>query len=121
MWAATPMPRGANGCCKNCRRAFWRIAPQRALTRRGSATYVFCRDCGFVLRCPNCDNPLTQHLDQSREVLVCHHCGYNRQMPKTCPNCGSRQIRHYGTGTETVEAAVHELFPGARTLRWDRG
>ena len=90
------------------------------LNRRGSATYVFCRDCGFVLRCPNCDNPLTQHLDQSREVLVCHHCGYSRQTPKTCPNCGSRQIRHYGTGTETVEAAVHELFPGARTLRWDR-
>lgn len=90
------------------------------LNRRGSATYVFCRDCGFVLRCPNCDNPLTQHLDQRSETLVCHHCGYRRQMPKTCPNCGSRQIRHYGTGTETVEAAVHELFPRARTLRWDR-
>jgi primosomal protein N' (replication factor Y) len=90
------------------------------LNRRGTATYVFCRDCGFVLRCPNCDNPLTQHLDQSREKLVCHHCGYQRQVPKTCPNCGSRQIRHYGTGTETVEAAVHELFPKARILRWDR-
>jgi primosomal protein N' (replication factor Y) len=90
------------------------------LNRRGSATYVFCRDCGFVLRCPNCDNPLTQHLDQRSGTLVCHHCGYQRQMPKTCPNCGSPQIRHYGTGTETVEAAVHELFPKARTLRWDR-
>lgn len=90
------------------------------LNRRGSATYVFCRDCGYVLRCPNCDNPLTQHLDQRSANLICHHCGYRRQMPKTCPNCTGTQIRNYGTGTETVEAEVHKLFPQARTLRWDR-
>jgi primosomal protein N' (replication factor Y) len=91
------------------------------LNRRGSATYVFCRDCGFVLRCPNCDNPLTQHLENKNSgKLICHHCGYTRLMPKTCPNCGSKQIRYYGTGTETVEAEVHKLFPKARTLRWDR-
>jgi primosomal protein N' (replication factor Y) len=91
------------------------------LNRRGSATYVFCRDCGFVLRCPNCDNPLTQHLENKNSgKLICHHCGYTRQMPKACPNCGSKQIRYYGTGTETVEAEVHKLFPKARTLRWDR-
>ena len=95
------------------------------LNRRGSATYVFCRDCGTVLRCPNCDNPLTQHLEHrnfksTSGKLICHHCGYTRLMPKTCPNCGSTQIRYYGTGTETVEAEVHKLLPGARTLRWDR-
>ena len=91
------------------------------LNRRGSATYVFCRNCGYVLRCPNCDNPLTQHLEnKNSEKLICHHCGYTRLMPKTCPNCGSKQIRYYGTGTETVEAEVHKLFPKARTLRWDR-
>ena len=95
------------------------------LNRRGSATYVFCRNCGYVLRCPNCDNPLTQHLENrnskpSSTRLICHHCGYTRLMPKTCPNCGSTQIKHYGTGTETVEAEVHKLFPKARTLRWDR-
>lgn len=90
------------------------------LNRRGTATYVFCRDCGHVLRCPNCDNPLTQHIDQRSANLICHHCGYRRQMPKACPNCGSAQIRNYGTGTETVEAEVRKLFPQARTLRWDR-
>ncbi|MEX2162135.1 MAG: primosomal protein N' [Anaerolineales bacterium] len=90
------------------------------LNRRGSATYVFCRACGYVLRCPNCDNPLTQHLDERSGRLVCHHCGYTRQMPPRCPNCASPQLRHYGTGTETVEAEVHKLFPKARTLRWDR-
>jgi primosomal protein N' (replication factor Y) len=96
------------------------------LNRRGSATYVFCRDCGHVLRCPNCDTPLTQHLTKdaplrgSAERLICHHCGYRRQMPKNCPNCNSAQIRHYGMGTEKVEEEVRKLLPEARTLRWDR-
>jgi primosomal protein N' (replication factor Y) len=87
------------------------------LNRRGSATYVFCRDCGHSLLCPRCDIPLTFH--SSHAALTCHHCGYTRRMPKTCPNCGSTRIRQYGTGTERVEAEVQALFPKARTLRWD--
>lgn len=99
------------------------------LNRRGTATYVFCRNCGEALRCPNCDNPLTQHVEKraaflpsqsSLTALTCHHCGYRRNMPDKCPNCDSPQIRHYGTGTESVEAEVNKLFPAARTLRWDR-
>ena len=89
------------------------------LNRRGSATYVFCRACGFVLRCPRCDLPLTFHSDQEAAPLRCHTCAYTRQMPKTCPNCGSKHIRQYGTGTEKVEAEVKERFPEARVLRWD--
>ncbi len=88
------------------------------LNRRGTATYVFCRDCGTVLKCPRCDTPLTLHLD-GRENLRCHHCGYERNKPKTCPQCGSAQIREYGLGSEKVEADVQSLFPQARTLRWD--
>ncbi len=88
------------------------------LNRRGTATYVFCRDCGYVLRCPNCDTPLTLHLEE-RERLLCHHCGYERQKPKTCPQCGGKQIREYGLGSEKVEAEVNALFPKVRTLRWD--
>lgn len=88
------------------------------LNRRGTATYVFCRDCGFVLKCPRCDTPLTLHLD-ARERLLCHHCGYERQRPRKCPQCGSVQIREYGLGSEKVESEVAALFPKARTLRWD--
>jgi primosomal protein N' (replication factor Y) (superfamily II helicase) len=88
------------------------------LNRRGTATYIFCRDCGFVLRCPNCDTPLTLHLEE-KERLLCHHCGYERQKPKTCPQCGGMQIREYGLGSEKVEAEVSTLFPKTRTLRWD--
>ena len=91
------------------------------LNRRGTATYVFCRDCGESLICPRCDTPLTYHLGKSNQGgLQCHHCGYQRQMPKTCPNCKSEHIRHYGLGTERVEQELQELFPDVRTLRWDR-
>ncbi len=111
------------------------------LNRRGTATYIFCRDCGSSLRCPRCDTPLTFHhprhspatlrplssveeltgANQTRPepILTCHHCGYRRKMPRTCPNCGSINIRQFGTGTERVEADLQALFPQARTLRWD--
>ncbi len=87
------------------------------LNRRGSATYVFCRDCGVILKCPQCDVPLTYH--ESQGVLQCHHCNYQRKMPDRCPACGSNRIRQYGTGTQRVETEVKNLFPQARTLRWD--
>jgi primosomal protein N' (replication factor Y) len=92
------------------------------LNRRGTATYIFCRDCGHVLRCPNCDTPLTLHIEDSaiaRERLLCHHCGYERGKPRTCPSCAGRQIREYGLGSERVESEVQSIFSKARTLRWD--
>ncbi|MBP6176934.1 MAG: primosomal protein N' [Anaerolineales bacterium] len=94
------------------------------LNRRGTATYVFCRDCGHVMRCPNCETPLTLHverltLNDQPSTLLCHHCNYTRLMPKSCPTCGGRNIRAYGLGSEKVEEEVQAMFPGVRTLRWD--
>jgi len=105
------------------------------LNRRGTATYIFCRDCGHVVECPNCETPLTLHefkveglrlkvgnLQPSNlqpSTLLCHHCNYTRQQPKTCPACKGNQIRAYGLGSEKVEAEVNAMFPQARTLRWD--
>lgn len=88
------------------------------LNRRGTATYIFCRDCGHVLRCPNCETPLTLHVEE-KERLLCHHCGYERGKPQSCPVCGGRQIREYGLGSERVEKELSALFPHARPLRWD--
>ncbi len=88
------------------------------LNRRGTATYIFCRDCGYVLRCPNCDTPLTLHVEE-KERLLCHHCGYERGKPRSCPACGGKQIREYGLGSERVEAELSSLFPHVRPLRWD--
>ncbi len=87
------------------------------LNRRGTATFVFCRDCGYSLRCPRCETPLTFHGSQF--LLTCHHCGYQRKQLQKCPNCGSMRIRQYGTGTERVEKDLSILFPHARILRWD--
>jgi primosomal protein N' (replication factor Y) len=88
------------------------------LNRRGTATYVFCRDCGEPLRCSRCDTPLTYHGQADR--LQCHHCGNERRLPTRCPNCGSQRIRQFGAGTQRIQAEVEQLFPGARTIRWDR-
>lgn len=87
------------------------------LNRRGSSTYVFCRNCGYVVRCPRCDLPLTYHEDQKK--MLCHTCGYTRLLPAKCPQCGSDQIKQFGTGTEGVEKSLRSLFPDAITLRWD--
>jgi primosomal protein N' (replication factor Y) len=91
------------------------------LNRRGTATYIFCRECGYVAKCPQCDTPLTLHVETSEHanLLMCHRCGYQRHMPEKCPHCHSNQIRAYGLGSEKVEAEVQALFSAARTLRWD--
>jgi primosomal protein N' (replication factor Y) len=93
------------------------------LNRRGTATFVFCRECGASLKCPRCDLPLTLHTDSlqpaNAQTLLCHTCRYTRQMPSKCPACGSAKIRQFGAGTEKVEAEIQTLFPQARTLRWD--
>ena len=88
------------------------------LNRRGTSTYVFCRDCGYALTCPRCETPLTYH--HPRSALICHHCGYQRNLPKTCPSCGGQHIRQLGTGTEEVEMKLKDAFPDVRILRWDQ-
>ena len=87
------------------------------LNRRGYATYVFCRTCGYVERCDNCSISLTYHREAQR--LVCHHCGSNRPTQQTCPQCSSDAIRFFRGGTEAVEQEVHKLYPKARVKRFD--
>lgn len=88
------------------------------LNRRGMATVVSCRDCGYVVRCERCSVPMTYH--EGSRLLICHHCNHRTPAPVECPSCRSRRIRYLGMGTERLESALQELFPGVRTLRWDR-
>jgi len=88
------------------------------LNRRGAATFVQCRDCGYVLRCKKCDVSLTYH--SAGEDLVCHQCNYRTAVPDVCPQCGSKRIRFLGIGTQKVEEETGRAFPDANLLRWDR-
>lgn len=86
------------------------------LNRRGFNTFVVCRECGLVMKCPNCDISLTYHLQGK---LRCHYCGYSQMAPSLCPECRSPHISYLGTGTQKVEKEAAALFSGARILRMD--
>jgi len=88
------------------------------LNRRGTATFVRCRNCGFILRCPRCSIALTYHSVEKR--LICHRCRYSVQVPESCPQCSRPQLRFLGIGTQRVEEELRHFFPEARVLRWDR-
>ena len=87
------------------------------LNRRGYATFLSCRECGYVSRCSHCGISLTYHKEDNQ--MSCHYCGHAEPVPKVCPECGSRYIKFFGTGTEKVEEAVKEYFPQATTARLD--
>ena len=87
------------------------------LNRRGYSSFVMCRDCGYVLPCPNCDISLTLHMDS--KTMKCHYCGHVERIPYRCPNCGQDKIRYYGTGTQKVEEELQTLLPDSRILRMD--
>ena len=88
------------------------------LNRRGTATFVRCRNCGFVFRCPRCSIALTYHSVEKE--LICHRCRYSVPVPQSCPQCSRRNLRFLGIGTQRVEEEVRHFFPEARLLRWDR-
>lgn len=87
------------------------------LNRRGYSSFVMCRECGTVDTCPNCDISLTLHMDT--KTMNCHYCGFSKEIPHVCPNCQSRSICYYGTGTQKAYDELAELFPEARILRMD--
>ena len=87
------------------------------MNRRGYAPFVSCRKCGEALRCPHCDVSLNLHKNG---ILQCHYCGYQTNLPKICPNCKSKYLAAFGTGTEKLESICHSVFPKAGILRMDR-
>jgi primosomal protein N' (replication factor Y) len=88
------------------------------LNRRGTATFVRCRNCGFVFRCPRCSIALTYHSVEKR--LICHRCRYSIPVPQICPRCSRRNLKFLGIGTQRVEEEIRHFFPEAGLLRWDR-
>ncbi|MCR4426313.1 MAG: primosomal protein N' [Firmicutes bacterium] len=87
------------------------------MNRRGFSTFVLCRDCGYVVTCPNCDVSLTYHARMP--AMTCHYCNHTTPVPDICPSCGGERIRYFGAGTEKIEDEVKKLFPEARVARMD--
>jgi len=88
------------------------------LNRRGFASFLLCRECGYVPTCESCSTSLTFH-DAGRPRLVCHHCGAIHTPPATCPDCGGPYLRQFGAGTQRVEAELRELLPDTPIVRMD--
>lgn len=87
------------------------------LNRRGFSSFVSCRNCGFVVKCNNCDVSLTYH--KTRNTLTCHYCGYTIKKPDVCPQCSSKYLKEFGAGTQRVEQELQELFPDMSVIRMD--
>ncbi|MFA7685307.1 MAG: primosomal protein N' [Candidatus Gracilibacteria bacterium] len=91
------------------------------LNRRGSASSIVCRDCGYKVQCDNCEIPMTYHLKTfGSPALICHHCGKISTPPTICPACKGINIRFLGIGTQRIEADLLKMFPQARVLRADK-
>lgn len=87
------------------------------LNRRGYASFISCRSCGFVLKCEVCGISMTYH--QTSGMAECHYCGRRTAVPHICPSCGSRYIRQFGIGTEKVEEMAKIAFPDRTVGRLD--
>ncbi len=87
------------------------------INRRGYNTFAACRACGKVITCPNCSISMTYH--HANEKLMCHYCGYSTPFTDTCSNCGKKDVRYSGFGTQKIEEEIKRLLPTVRVLRMD--
>jgi len=87
------------------------------MNRRGYATVITCLRCGHTEKCAQCDITMTSH--KKTNTIVCHYCSAEKPVPEICAGCGAPRLKHWGMGTERVEAEVKRLFPMARVARMD--
>lgn len=87
------------------------------LNRRGYASYLLCRECGYIPRCPRCDISLTYH--KADNTMKCHYCDYHEAVPRQCPQCQSLHIHSHGVGTQKVAESLNKIFPDAKIIRMD--
>ena len=87
------------------------------LNRRGYSTFVMCRDCGYVVKCKNCNITMTYHSKGNK--LKCHYCGHEQKNVSICPECNSKNIKYFGAGTQRLEQEINKIFPEATTIRMD--
>ena len=87
------------------------------LNRRGFASFMRCRDCGYIPKCELCDVSMTYHKVENS--LKCHYCGTTKAPMHTCPKCGSTNVKEGRVGTEKIVEELKSIFPDVRCLRMD--
>lgn len=87
------------------------------LNKRGYASFLQCRSCGEVIKCPHCDVTLTYHKDENK--LKCHYCEYSISIPHSCPKCGEKKMKMIGYGTQKIEEEISNTFSNAHVIRYD--
>ena len=87
------------------------------LNRLGYHTFVSCRDCGFIYRCPHCDIALTYYQEENR--MRCTRCDHEIEFNGVCPDCGGHRIKYFGLGVERLVSVVKRLLPHAVVDRLD--
>ncbi len=88
------------------------------LNRRGYSPTIMCHQCAWIADCERCDMHMTYH--KHRNILSCHHCGQERKLTSTCPDCNSDKLVEIGHGTERLKETLADCFPTVNILRIDR-
>ncbi|MBQ2749514.1 MAG: primosomal protein N' [Clostridia bacterium] len=87
------------------------------INRRGRNRRLLCMECGETVNCEHCTSAMSYHSNTKR--LVCHICGYTREVPLICPSCHSSHLMMDKAGTQKIEEEIEELLPGATYIRMD--
>lgn len=88
------------------------------INRRGYASYMQCKSCGYIAKCTDCDIALTYHKEDN--MLKCHYCGKKFKPLDVCPNCHSQSIKQGKIGTEKVVRELQKLLgEDIKILRMD--
>ncbi len=87
------------------------------MNRRGFNTRTHCQQCGFIVKCERCNVNLSYLY--SKKMMVCRHCNFTRELPRTCPECRGSYLKSTGTGNEKLESDVARFYPSARIHRFD--
>lgn len=89
------------------------------LNRRGTATFISCRDCGYIVNCPSCSVPMVYHVEKNEHYLNCHYCNSKKPIPLSCPECHGTRIKYFGAGIEKIINEIAGLFSSAKILQVD--
>ena len=87
------------------------------INRRGFASFLMCKKCGFVAKCADCDVSLVLHKHEN--ALKCHYCGNRYKVFTECPQCGNKDLSTGAVGTERVVHELKTLIPNVTVSRMD--